>query len=113
MSVQPIIGFCGVSSMAVEGFRIVKSEQGIHELQGVLDIHHVDKLMEFLEEASKGAQDIRISLSHLTYIDISALQALISFKNSPSVSISLRISSLSPEVEEILSISGLRTALLA
>ena len=100
--------------MSAQDFKIVEDVHGTYQFQGVLDIHQVDRFKEFLEEqASKGIPDLKISFRDLNYIDISGLQVLISFKNSKYIPTKLQITSLSPEIEEILTICGLKTAVLS
>lgn len=100
--------------MSAHDFIVVENEQGTFEFHGVLTIHQVDKFKEFLEEqTSKGIPELLISFGNLEYIDITALQVLIAFKNSKDISTKLQITGLSSEVEEILVVSGLKTAVLA
>jgi len=99
--------------MAAQEFRIIDGGPGIYQFEGVLDIHQVEKLKAFLESVSTGARHLEISLAGLRHIGICALQALISFKHSSDIQTGLRISELSPEVEEVLAVCGLRTALLS
>jgi anti-anti-sigma factor len=97
--------------MAANEFRIIDAGSGVYRLEGVLDIQRAEKLKDFLESVSTGGHHLELSLAGLQYIDVCALQVLISFKHSPGVTAKLLISELSREVEEILAVCGLRTAL--
>jgi anti-anti-sigma factor len=99
--------------MAANEFRIIDAGSGLYRLEGVLDIHQAEKLKDFLENVSTGGDYLELSLAGLQYIDVCALQVLISFKHSPGVAVKLRIAELSREVEEVLAVCGLRTALLS
>ena len=72
-----------------------------------------EKLKDFLESASTGEGHLELSFAGLRYIDVCTLQMLISFKHSHGVTAKLLIFELSREVEEILAVCGLRTALLS
>lgn len=99
--------------MAANEFRIIDAGSGVYRLEGVLDIHQAEKLKDFLESVSTGEGHLELSLAGLRYIDVCALQMLISYKHSPGVAAKLLISKLSREVEEVLAVCGLRTALLS
>ena len=71
------------------------------------------KLKDFLDSAATGGDHLELSLAGLRYIDVCALQMLISFKHSSNVTAKLLISELSREVEEVLAVCGLGAALLS
>ncbi|MCK4728979.1 MAG: STAS domain-containing protein [Desulfobacterales bacterium] len=98
--------------MAAKNFSVSQDEHGIYHLQGELSIHELDKLRVFLEESLKDGHEIAISLAKVRFIDTAALQLLIVFKRRFEPEVKLRVSGVSAEVEDILSISGLKTALL-
>lgn len=57
-------------------------------------------------------QEIPISLAKVRFIDTAALQLLIAFKRRLEPEVKLRISAVSAEVEDILSLCGLKAALV-
>jgi len=98
--------------MAAKSFSISQDEHGIYHLQGELSIHELDKFKSFLDNSLKGGQENTISLAKVRFIDTAALQLLIVFKRRFEPEVKLRVSGVSAEVEDILSLSGLKTALL-
>ena len=98
--------------MAAKNFSVNRDEHGIYHVQGELSIHELDDLKGFLEESLKGRQEIAISLAKVQFIDTAALQLLIAFKRRLEPEVKLRISAVSSELENILSLCGLKTALL-
>ena len=98
--------------MAAKSFSVSQDEHGIYHLQGELSIHELDKFRSFLDNSLKGGQENAISLAKVRFIDTAALQLLIAFKRRSEPEIKMRISDVSTEVEKILSLSGLKAALL-
>jgi anti-anti-sigma factor len=98
--------------MATKHFTIGQDKEGIYLLEGELSIHDLDELRGFLDEALQGGEEVSLSLDKVRFIDTAALQLLIAFKKRMDPAARLRISAVSPEVESILSLCGLKTALL-
>jgi anti-anti-sigma factor len=100
--------------MAAKNFKVTQDKEGTYQLQGEISIHELSAFKGFLEESVKKGeeQEIAISLGEVRFIDTAALQLLISFKMWLAPEMKLRISALSAEVEEILSLCGLKAALL-
>ena len=98
--------------MAAKKFSVSQDEHGIYHLLGELSIHELDEFKAFLDNSLKGGQEIAISLAKVRFIDTAALQLLIAFIKRFEPEVKLRISAASTEVEDILSLSGLKTALL-
>lgn len=98
--------------MGAKNFSVSQDEHGIYHLQGELSIHELDEFKAFLDNSLKGGQEIVISLAKVRFIDTAALQLLIAFMKRFEPEVKLRISAISTEVEDILCLSGLKTALL-
>lgn len=98
--------------MAAKNFSVSLDEQGTYHFRGELSIHELDDLKGFLEKSLKGGQKIVISFAKVRFIDTAALQLLIAYKKQFEPEDSLRISAVSSEVETILSLCGLETALV-
>ena len=98
--------------MTARAFSISQDGQGVYHLEGELSIHELDELKTFLEESLKDAQEVPISLAKVRFIDTAALQLLIAFKRRLEPDVKLRISAVSAEVEDILSLCGLKAALV-
>jgi stage II sporulation protein AA (anti-sigma F factor antagonist) len=100
--------------MAAKNFSVTQDKHGTYHLQGELTIHELDELRNFMEKSLQDNPDreIVLSFAEVGFIDTAALQLLISFKRSLEPNSKLRISDLSAEVEDILSLSGLKAALL-
>jgi anti-anti-sigma factor len=100
--------------MTPKNFNVSQDENGTYHLGGELTIHDLEELRELLEESLQEGQkgEIVLSFAEVGFIDTAALQLLIAFKRWLEPDVKLKISALSAEVEDILSLSGLRTALL-
>jgi len=98
--------------MPAKNFSINQDDQGIYHLEGELSIHELDELKAFLEESVKDAREVPISLAKVRFIDTAALQLLIAFKRRLEPEVKLRIAAVSAEVEDILILCGLKSALV-
>lgn len=102
--------------MARKNFSVSQDESGTYHLGGELTIHGLEELRELLEKSlqeDRGQKgEIVLSFAEVGFIDTAALQLLIAFKRWIEPDTKLKLSALSAEVEEILSLSGLKTALL-
>ena len=98
--------------MPARTFSISQDGQGIYHLEGELSIHELDEFKAFLEGSVKDAEEVPVSLAKVRFIDTAALQLLIAFKRRLEPEVKLRISAVSAEVEDILSLCGLKAALV-
>ena len=98
--------------MSAKTFSISQDSQGVYLLEGELSIHKLDEFNAFLEESIKDIQEVSISLAKVRFIDTAALQLLIAFKRRMEPEFKLKISDVSAEVEDILSLCGLKAALM-
>ncbi|MBW1858483.1 MAG: STAS domain-containing protein [Deltaproteobacteria bacterium] len=98
--------------MATKNFSVSQDKSGTYLLQGELTIHDLEELKDFLEKALKGGKkkNIVISFAEVGFIDTAVLQLLVAFKRWIEPDVELKISALSAEVEDILSLTGLKTA---
>ena len=96
----------------MKNFSVNQDSQGVYHLEGELSIHELDELKAFLEDSVKDAQEIPISFARVIFIDTAALQLLIAFKRHIEPEIKLKISAVSAEVEDILSLCGLKSSLM-
>jgi anti-anti-sigma factor len=98
--------------MAAKNFSVREDKGGTYHLQGELTIHELEELKDFLEKALGGGEKkkIDISFAEVAFIDTAALQLLVAFKKWIEPDIKLEISQLSSEVEDILTLSGLKPA---
>ena len=98
--------------MSSKNFSVKQDEQGIYLFEGELSIHGLDYLKDFLDKSFKGVHEVAISLANVRFIDTAALQLLIAFKKRFEPEVKLKISEVSSEVENILSLCGLKTILV-
>ncbi len=98
--------------MTAKNFSVSRDERGTYHLRGELSIHELDDLRGFLDKSLNPGQEHAISLVGVRFIDTAALQLLIAFKRWLEPEGKLRISAVSAELEHILSLCGLKTALL-
>lgn len=94
--------------MTAKNFSVSQDKKGTYHVQGEVSIHELEEFNAFLEESVKEVEEIAISLAEVRFIDTAALQLLVAYKRR----IKLRISAVSLEVEEILSLCGLKTVLM-
>ena len=98
--------------MAAKNFSVSQDEDGIYHLDGELSIHELGDVRGFLEQSLEDEEETVISLAKVKFVDTAALQLLIAIKKHSQPETKLRISDVSSEVENILSLCGLKTALL-
>jgi anti-anti-sigma factor len=98
--------------MAARNFTAEQDKEGTYLLEGELSIHDLDEIRSFLEEALQGTGEACLSLAKVRFLDMAALQLLIAFKKRSEPAARLRVCAVSPEVNHLLSLCGLRTALL-
>jgi len=98
--------------MGAKHFATSQGGHGAYSLKGELSINELDELRHFLEESRQDRQEIAISLAEVRFIDTAALQLLIAFKKGLAPDVKLWISAVSAEVDDILSLCGLKSALL-
>jgi anti-anti-sigma factor len=98
--------------MPAKNFSVSQDDQGIYHLEGELSIHELDELKAFLEGSVKDTGEVLISLAKVRFIDTAALQLLITFKRRLEPEVRLRISAVSAEIEDILYLCGLKSALV-
>jgi len=98
--------------MTAKNFSVSQDKKGTYHVQGEVSIHELEEFNAFLEESVKEVEEIAISLAEVRFIDTAALQLLIAYKRQMEPEVKLRISAVSAEVEEILSLCGLKTVLM-
>jgi len=98
--------------MTEQDFTVTQDEFGVYHLKGQLCIYQVEKLKDFLDDLLKARMEVTLSLSDVTLIDTAALQLLIAFRNSSQARMKCHITSVSAEIDKLLTISGLSAALL-
>jgi len=94
-------------------FTVSQDAEGVFQFKGELTIHGIDYLNKLLLDISLAhAKKISICMSGVTFVDTASLQLLIAFKRSLKPETEWRLLGLSPKLEKILEISGLKTALV-
>lgn len=77
-------------------------------ISGELDADNCYRLMELLPSTKQGEVLLDLDLGQLTFIDSSALSALLKFKSSvEETGGEMKVSAISPQVERVLDITGL------
>jgi anti-anti-sigma factor len=89
-----------------------QDEQGIQHFMGELSIHNLERLRAVLLNIPETRDEVALSFASVRFMDTAALQLLIAFRISLPARVTWRVVDLSSELEKILTISGLRTALL-
>lgn len=98
--------------MTEKDFTVIRDESGVYHINGQLSIYQVDKLKDFLDDVLRARTELSLSLANVTFIDTAALQLLIAFRSSIQGRVKFQITSVSSEIEKMLTLSGLGAALL-
>lgn len=98
--------------MGMSLFTVSQDDEGVFRFKGELTIHGVEYLRSFLDTSFAHAKKISICMAEVTFADTASLQLLIAFRRSLEPEIEWRLLELSPELEKILEISDLKTALV-
>ncbi len=99
--------------MAARNFEVAQDVDGTYLLKGDLTIHDLDYLKDFLMNARSRSRKVRMSLSEVGFADTASIQLLIAFRKSLGQGGGLSITAVSPEVEKILDVSGLKSQLVS
>jgi anti-anti-sigma factor len=87
-------------------------EQGILHLTGELSIHTLEPLHQSLTDMLYSNEELIVSFAGVDFMDTAVLQLLLAFRRSLPPSRTWLVVGVSEKMEQILSLSGLRTALL-
>lgn len=84
---------------------------GVYSLQGHLTIHLLGELKDWIEKTLEREGNLRVSLDHVTFLDTAVLQYFVVLGSRLPSEGAFCVVSCSPEVDRILALCGLRTAL--
>ncbi len=98
--------------MEMPQFTVSQDAEGVFRFKGELTIHSIEHLKRFLDTSFVHAKKISICMVEVTFADAASLQLLIAFRRSLKPDTEWNLLELSPELERILEISGLKTALV-
>jgi anti-anti-sigma factor len=90
-----------------------EDEHGVIHVKGELTIHGLERLRLFLTDLLQSNKKPVFSLAEVTFIDTAALQLLVACRNSLPPDRPWKVVAVSDRVERILTLSGLKKALLA
>jgi anti-anti-sigma factor len=89
---------------------VTRDEHGTQHFHGELSIHDLEQLRAILQNLQATTDRFSLSFAAVDFMDTAALQLFIAFRISLPPQVTWRIVSLSPKLEKILAISGLRMA---
>ncbi|MBW1988907.1 MAG: STAS domain-containing protein [Deltaproteobacteria bacterium] len=95
--------------MAARKFEVQQEVDGAYAFSGEMTIHDLEYLKEFLDSVGSRTKKVFISLQNVRFIDTASLQLLIAFRKSLGKKGELSVTAVSPEVEKILEVSGLKS----
>ncbi|MBW2568435.1 MAG: STAS domain-containing protein [Deltaproteobacteria bacterium] len=98
--------------MEMPQFTVSQDAEGVFRFKGELTIHSIEYLKRFLDTSFVHAKKISICMAEVTFADAASLQLLIAFRRSLKSESEWILLELSPELEKILKISGLKAALV-
>ena len=86
--------------------------EGIIKLSGEIGVHHLDDLYECLKDRFVLEQDLTIDCQEVVQMDTAAIQVLIAFKKSLAKGHKLTIKNISPALEKVWEIIGVKQIFL-
>jgi len=99
--------------MEAQQFSIMQDADGTYRFKGEITIHNIEHLKNFLDTTVDRAKRIFINMTEVTYADTASLQLLIAFrKKVRKAKLKWKIREISPELDTILEISGLKKHLM-
>jgi len=98
--------------MGIQQFTIIQDAEGIFRLKGELTILDIEYLKEFLDTTLGRVKKILLDMAEVTYADTASLQLLIAFRRNLKPEIEWQILGLSPELDTIVTVSGLKRFLV-
>ena len=98
--------------MGTQQFTITQDEKGAFLLKGELTLLDLEYLQEFLDGTLARVKRISLDMSGITYADTASLQLLIAFKKNVKQKNGCRIVAMSPELDHIVKICGLKPFLM-
>jgi anti-anti-sigma regulatory factor len=98
--------------MGIRQFTIIQDAEGIFRVKGELTILDIEYLKEFLDTTLGREKKIFFDMAEVTYADTASLQLLIAFRRNLKPDIEWQVLELSPELDMIVTVSGLKTFLV-
>lgn len=98
--------------MADTYFPCQEQAEGGIKLRGGIDIHHLDDLYDCLKDRLVLEQDLTIDCQEVVQMDTAAIQVLIAFKKSFPEGHKLTIKNISPALEKVWEIIGVKQMFL-
>jgi anti-anti-sigma regulatory factor len=98
--------------MGIPQFTVNQDSEGVFRFKGSLTIHDIGYLKKTFETSFSNTKKISICMSEVTFADTASLQLIIAFRRALGPETEWDLSGLSPELEKILEISDLKTALV-
>ena len=94
--------------MEAKQFSVRQDADGIFFLIGELTIHDLEYLKEFFDSLTARSDKIVLNLAGVAYADTAFLQLLIAFRKMAQSVNECLIVEMSPELERIVTVSGLK-----
>ena len=98
--------------MGIQQFTITQDAEGIFRLTGELTILDIVYLKEFLDTTLGRVNKIFLDMTDVTYADTASLQLLIAFRRNLKPEVEWQVPGLSPDLDMIVTVSGLKTLLV-
>ena len=98
--------------METQQFTITQDANETCFLKGELTLLDLEYLQEFLDATLARVKSISLDMSEITYADSASLQLLIAFKKNVKPANQCRIVAMSPELDQIVTICGLKPFLV-
>ncbi|MFP4474407.1 MAG: STAS domain-containing protein [Desulfatibacillaceae bacterium] len=98
--------------MGTGNFSVSQDVDGTFLLKGELTIHDLEYFKDFVDNSFARSKTVSLSLAQMSFLDAASLQFLICYRKNLGKSKAWKIRDLSPEVEQILEVTGTRQYLI-
>ncbi|MFC1837470.1 lipid asymmetry maintenance protein MlaB [Thermodesulfobacteriota bacterium] len=99
-------------NMGTQQFTITQDANGTFFLKGELTLLDLEYFQEFLDGTRARVKRFSLDMSGVAYADTASLQLLIAFKKNAKPEHECRIVAMSPELDQIVKICGLKPLLI-
>lgn len=94
--------------METRRFNVSQDVEGTFRFKGQLTIHDLEYFKEFMDVSLAELINISLDMEKVAYADTASIQLLIAFRKARDSKVNWQITKMSPELEKILEISGLK-----
>lgn len=94
--------------MGARHFIMTQDEDGAFAFKGELTIHDLDYFKDILETAGARVKTLTLSFAEVEFADTASIQFLTAFRRHLGKKVEWKIKALSPEMEKLLLLCGVK-----